>query len=780
MAHSPASWVLLGLVAAVSSCAEATPEGARSASPAGRTGAATERAIAPRAASPARDARASAGAPPIDRDFVRRLALTKSFQLGQPVSATPTPDGKAIVFLRSTARDKAQSLFEMDLATGATRELVAPAAVARGPETLSPAERARRERMRVTASGFTSFELSRDGARVLVTLSGRLYVVTRATLAAKELPTGAGPAIDPRFSPDGKRVAYVRDGDVYAVASDGAGREAAVTRGGAASRTHGAAEFVAEEELGRHHGFWWSPDGARVLYEEADTSKVESLTIADASRPEREPDRIAYPRPGHANADVRLGITRGDGASGTTWVAWDRAAFPYVATVTWEKDGPLAIYVLDRAQENGELLAIDPKTGASRRLVAEHDASWIDVDRSVPRFLPDGRFFWSSDRSGAAALELRSAGGEAATTLVASGYRELADVDPGRGLAHVVTGDDPATSRLVTVRAPAAGSSTAATASDVAFEVPDGVVAPRFGDGHDVFVARVASRTSLQRFTARSVDGKTERPVPSVAEDPGAVPGVELATVGPDGVRVAIVRPRAFEKGRSYPVIDAAYGGPGHGVAIASASQYLREQWLADAAGAIVVALDARGTPHRGRAWERALDGKMGQVPLDGHVAALAALGRAYPEMDMARVGIFGWSFGGYLSALAALDRPDVFKAAVAGAPVVDWRDYDTCYTERYLGLPDAQKAAYDAASLLTHVAAKPGVAPAPLLVIHGTADDNVYFAHTLKLVDAMERAGRPFELMPLVGVTHQPYDPSLAEALWVRTATFLRDHLRG
>jgi dipeptidyl-peptidase-4 len=180
----------------------------------------------------------------------------------------------------------------------------------------------------------------------------------------------------------------------------------------------------------------------------------------------------------------------------------------------------------------------------------------------------------------------------------------------------------------------------------------------------------------------------------------------------------------------------------------------------------------------RGRAWSRALDGKLGEVPLEGHVSTLAALTRAYPEMDAARVGIYGWSFGGYLSALAALARPDVYKVAVAGAPVVDWRDYDTAYTERFLGLPEANKAAYDAASVLSYVAPKPGQPSRPLLVIHGTADDNVYFTNTLKLVDALERAQRPFELVPLVGITHLPYDPDMAEALWTRTAAFLRDHL--
>jgi dipeptidyl-peptidase-4 len=192
-----------------------------------------------------------------------------------------------------------------------------------------------------------------------------------------------------------------------------------------------------------------------------------------------------------------------------------------------------------------------------------------------------------------------------------------------------------------------------------------------------------------------------------------------------------------------------------------------------------VVLIDARGTPNRGRDWERALAGKLGAVPLEGHVAALEALGAHYPEMDLSRVGVFGWSFGGYFSALSVLRRPDVYKAAFAGAPPADWRDYDTAYTERYLGLPDANAAAYDDASLLTWAKRPPGPGPSPrLFVAHGTADDNVYFLNSLKLADALERAHRPFELAPLEGVTHLPVDPELLESLYLRGAAVLRSAL--
>ena len=217
--------------------------------------------------------------------------------------------------------------------------------------------------------------------------------------------------------------------------------------------------------------------------------------------------------------------------------------------------------------------------------------------------------------------------------------------------------------------------------------------------------------------------------------------------------------PRDFSHAAKYryPVIVDVYGGPEHQQVTASMRSYLLDQWMADQ-GFIVVAIDGRGTPGRGRDWERAITGHFGSVPLDDQVAALQALGAKHPEMDMDRVGITGWSFGGYMAALAVMRRPDVFKAAVAGAPVVDWYDYDTCYTERYLGVPGAGRwpDAYKEGSLLTYAADL----RRPLLLIHGTADDNVYPRHSLRLIDALFRAGKPVDFLPLNSFTHMVPDP--------------------
>jgi dipeptidyl-peptidase 4 len=730
---------------------------------------------------PGRAAAQGPGAVPPHPGFLRAFAETRAFLLGRPTKIQPTPDGRAVLFLRTPPRQPNLALFELDLASGKSRELVTPAALLGGAEEkLSTEEKARRERLRIVDRGFTSYELSEDGRRVLLPLSGRLYVYEReGTEAGKTRVIGTAAAdapavLDPHFSPDGSKVAYVRGFDLH-LADVASGRERRLTRGGSADLTHGMAEFIAQEEMGRHEGFFWSPDSRRLAYTEVDQRGLERFSIGDATHPEIPASVFPYPRPGKANVKVRLGLISAAGGA-TTWVKWDSARYPYLARVIWkEKGAPLTLLVQTRDQREAALLAVDPGSGATRVLLVDRDDAWVELDDDLPRWLPGGKGLLAvSDSSGRRVLSLHRADGTVDRPLMEERFHRLVHVSDDARKVYALTAT-PTSSRIWEV-------SLEGKTAPVALTGDEAEHLPVFAKRAALFVDTRAAANALPTSSVyrQSEDGGSWTKIadlPQVAENPPFRVNLALSTVELPGVpapfQVALIRPRGFRRDQRYPVIVSVYGGPSVATVRSDERYYLLHQWLADH-GAVVVCIDNRGTPRRDRAWSRSIKGSFGKIPLDDQAAVLKALGTRHPELDLAKVGIYGWSFGGYMSALAVMKRPDLFKAAVAGAPVVDWLDYDTHYTERYLDLPAANPKGYQDSSLLTHA---PGLAR-PLLLIHGTTDDNVYFFHSLKLANALFRAGKPFDFLPLT-VTHQVPDAVVREQLWNRIAQFLIQHLR-
>lgn len=708
-------------------------------------------------------------------EFLEEYAATQRFSLGRPTAASISPTDDAVFFLRSGAKSLVRDLYQFDVATGAERVLVTADQLLRGAdEQLTEEEKARRERMRLTARGIAAYQLSKDGRRILIPLSGRLFVYDRASGQAKELVSKAGAAVDPRFSPDGDSIASVRNGDLYVIdVANGAERR--LTEGATETLTHGLAEFVAQEEMDRMHGFWWSPDSKMIAYEESDTSDVETLYIADPAHPERAAQAWRYPRPGKNNAKTRLGVIPAAGGE-TRWVEWDRDAFPYIAKVVWDEKAPLVLLVQNRQQNLELLLAADPNTGKTRELLREEDAAWLNIDESVPKWLASDSgdsgeaFLWSSERDGNWQLELRAADGKllGPVTTKEMNYRHLIGVDKKQKQAWFIGGADPTQSQILRVPLSAGNRKFEQLTRD------QGVHGLVLSEESGVYILSASTLTGELRQTVYRADGKKAGELTSLAARPSLAPNVELTEVGDKpGMRAAIVRPKDFNPQQKYPVIVSVYGGPHSQMVIASRQKYLLDAWLAEQ-GFIVVSLDGRGTPSRGREWERAIRGNLIDVPLADQAAGLKALGERYKELDLSRVGIFGWSFGGYFSAMAVHRRPDVFHAGVAGAPVTDWLDYDTHYTERYLGLPQDNSEGYKASSVLTY-------APQlkrPLLIIHGTADDNVYFLHSVRLADALFRAGREFDFLPLPGLTHMVPDPVVTRRLYTRIAEYFLDNV--
>jgi dipeptidyl-peptidase-4 len=705
---------------------------------------------------------------PIDTSYLKDHAETRGFMLGRPVRPKVTPDGKHVLFLRSQPRKAKMGLFEFDVATGKTRELITPEKLLKGAEEkLSPEEKARRERMRVTVGGFTTYHLSPDGKRVLLSLSGRLYLVDRGALAVTELKTSKGTLLDPKFSPDGRFVSYVLDDDVRVIYPEKQ-KEWAVTKGGTAKKPHGVAEFVAQEEMGRFTGYWWSPDSRYIAYQESDHEGVELWYVADPAHPERPGHPSYYPRPGKKNVAVRLGITPVSGTGKTVWVEWDAKKYPYLARVDWQKGG-LTLLVQDRLQHEQELLKADPATGKTTTLLVEKDAAWLNLNHDKPHWLEDGAFVWHVNDETGPALETRYAGRPGATPLVAAkeGIRSFLHYDGKSGAYAYAASADPTQQHVFLQHS---------RGKPVRLSEGAGIHSATFGKtGH--FVLTTSTLDAMPVSTVHGPDGKKLGELPSVAEKPPFKVNQTIQKVGKgEGFWTTVIRPRKFDKAKKYPVIVHVYGGPGHQEVLAQMNRRLIDQWIADL-GFIVVAIDGRGTPGRGRNWERAVYKKFGGIPLADQVAGLKALGEKFPEMDMERVGVYGWSFGGYMAAMAALKRGDVFKCAIAGAPVTEWLDYDTHYTERYLGLP-AKKGddGYKEGSLLPHAKSL----KVPLLLVHGTADDNVYFRHSLRLADALFREGKEFEMLPLSGLTHLVPDPVVLKGQYGRFATFFKKHLGG
>ncbi|BDG06255.1 S9 family peptidase [Anaeromyxobacter oryzae] len=695
---------------------------------------------------------------PLD-PFLVAWAETRGYRAGRPSAVQLTPDGRAALFLRSGPRGRVQALHETDLATGATRELAGGEGSAPSPD-----EAARLERERIQARGITHFRLSPDGARVLYVLGGQLHVLERAGGKDAVLAEAAG-ALDPRFSPDGKAIAFVKDRDLH-VLDLASGKARRLTQARTPEISNGLAEFVAQEEMGRDAGYWWSPDGRLLAYAEVDEAPVEKRTLCDPAFPARPCPTLAYPRAGTPNAVVRLFVVPAAGGK-PVQVRWDAARFPYVAAVRWDDGGPLAVLVQERAQHVEQLLAADPRTGETRLLLEERDLAWLNLWAGMPRFLKDGRFWWVTERNGGPEVELRGRDGARLETAVPreTGYADAGGLD-GDALVFVAA-PDPTREEVWRVRPGEAPERLALGDGAPALHA---LVLPERGGG--VVADTTTSLRRLPRTAVYDARGQKLADLPSVAEEPYAVPTTELRKVGPgDGLWTAVLRPRALGAVEKLPVVVEVYGGPGH--LMVQPRPLLAEQWLADQ-GFLVVLVDGRGTPRRGRAFERAIRGDFSGAPLADQVAALQALAAELPALDLSRVGITGWSFGGYLSALAVLARPDVFRAAAAGAPVVDWREYDTHYTERYLGIPPADAAAYEHSGLLPLA---PGLSR-PLLLLHGTADDNVYLSHSLALADALFRAGRPFQLVPIAGATHMTPDPLTQARRWQLTAAFFADAL--
>ena len=722
--------------------------------------------------------------------FPRQEARTRRFTLGVPRAFRISPDGTRVAYLRTQGGgDPVTCLWVLDVGDGPER-LVADPRTLGGDEDLPPQERARRERVREQAGGIVAYATDADLAVAVFSWSGRVYAVdlTRPDANPYEVPVPA-PALDPRPDPAGKRLAYVCAGALrVASLADPAEDRVLADPQGAPHVTFGLAEFIAAEEMDRHRGYWWSPDGSALLVARVDETPVTQWHIADPAHPERPPAEVAYPAAGTPNAEVSLRLARLDGT--TVDVGIDHAAFPYLVTACWTGEHDPLVVVQSRDQRTMRLLTVDAGTGRAEVLREDTDPRWLEIVPGVPAWTADGRLVWTCDREDTRRLLVSPPGA----------LEEAVPVTPPGLQVRGVLGVDGDTVLFQASAEP--------TQIELWTYGPGGL--GRVGEGAGVEAGARAGGTTVTSSRGLDDDGVTVRvyrdahlpPHPpslvadlaSLAERPALpAPRPVLFGAGSREIRTAVLFPSWHQPGqRKLPVLVDPYGGPHAQRVVKARAAYLTSQWFAEQGYAVVIA-DGRGTPGRGPEWERAVAGDLAGPVLQDQIDALADAAARFADLDTGRVAIRGWSFGGYLAALAVLRRPDVFHAAIAGAPVTDWHLYDTHYTERYLGFPDRDQENYERSGLISLLArgddppqtplahggaVRPPVPPRPLMLIHGLADDNVVVAHTLRLSGALLAAGYPHTVLPLSGITHMASQETVAENLLLLQLDFLRGAL--
>lgn len=712
-----------------------------------------------------------------------------------PGSIRFSPGGEVVTFLLAPPGSLHQSLVVVDVASGGVREVATPGAAVEEAD-LGIEEQLRRERSRELAVGVTRYQWAAEADRVLVPMGDGLWLLdglaagsTGPARLAVPAPSVDDAILDARLSADGTRIGFVAGGEVHVADADD-GAVVPVTAGAAESgRTNGLAEYVAQEEMDRPEGFWLSPDGSKVAFCEVDETHIPVYRIVHQAS-----DRVGegaqedhrYPFAGEPNARVRVGVvpSDGSGAGSPTWLDLDATGIGedrYVARVQWVDEDALVVQLQSRDQRRLDVVRYDLVGGDERGTLLWSETSdvWINL-HDVLRPLSDGSLLWASERTGFRHLEVRGADGSLRHVLTAGDW-VVTDV-LGVGVDEVwfrSTATSPVERHVH--RVPLDGGAPPEQVTDEP-GVHGAVAHPDTGAWvHTWSTPEVPPRTWLRRAAdaapeALLHDAGTDPRVAELGLAPPELRTVRTAPVEPGGadteLHAAVFRP---EGAGPFPTVLWVYGGP-HAQLVTrswSATAAMRAQLLRQE-GFCVAVVDGRGSADRGLAFEGVLRHRMGTVEVDDQVRLvedLVAEGTTDPE----RVGIYGWSYGGYLSALCLARRPDVFRAACAGAPVTSWDGYDTHYTERYMGTPAGNPDGYRAASVMTHIE---GLRDRHLLLVHGLIDENVHFRHTARLVDALVKADIDHRLVLYPDERHVPRGEADRVSMEQRILTFFRDTL--
>lgn len=712
-----------------------------------------------------------------------------------------TPDSANLLYLDSAAGSLVQHLWSYDLASGERRQLSNMGGSS--PAQLSREEELLRERTRTRELGITDFQVASKASplAILVSLGGWLYF--KQGEAAFRRVEGSQGALNARLSPDGQRVAFVRQNNLYLLDLDPAGKTEplALTADTQEGITNGLAEYIAQEEMHRLEGFWWSPDSRRLAFERADSRHIPAFSILHqgqaAGRGEIEEHR--YPFAGEANDKVELGIIDlpemglPETAPPVRWLdlnltdsgeAASDAARPgplengYLARVDWRPEGNLAVQLETRDQRRLRLVLFDPQNGRPQVLLEEQGQPWLNL-HDLTHFLKSGEILLGSERSGYRHLYLYDEQGREVRQLTAGDWLVTAVNrldEQNRVVYFTATKDSPLERQLYAVSLD--GGEPARLTGAAGWHTVE--VSP---DGRWL-VDRWSNLESPVRVTlGRIENGGAVQTAAILYEDPSVSPA-DLGLRPPELVHFpagdgtvlygAIYRPEEAHPAKPYPLIMAVYGGPGAqrvqnnwDLTVDLRAQYLAQQ------GFVVFKVDNRGSANRGLAFEGALAGRFGEAELQDQLAGVKFL-TGQGLVDGGRVGIYGWSYGGYMTCMALLKAPDIFKVGVAGAPVTFWEGYDTHYTERYLGTPPANPDGYQASAVLPYAAGLAG----KLLLVHGLVDENVHFRHSAALLERLTGEQKNYDLLLFPAERHMPRKAETLAYLEKRITDYFKANL--
>jgi len=691
----------------------------------------------------------------------------------QPRAAKLSPDGKFLTLLRNRADEKERfDLWAMDTRTGEWRMLVDSKKFGTGAE-MSEAEKMQRERARIAGTkGIVAYDWAPDSKSVLVPLDGELYRAGLHGNVAK-LPANAGPKLNAEISPAGGYVSYVQDQNLVVMGLAG-GAPKPITDDGQGTVHWGEAEFVAQEEMARFKGYWWSPDDKHVAVERFDEAPVGIVTRAAIGAEGTQLFQQRYPKAGTPNALVDLYVMDPSGA-GKVKVDLGADKDIYLARVDWSKDGrTLYVQRENREQTVLDLLQVDPATGKSVVLFSEkaRAKSWVNLSSALTP-LDDGSLLWWSERDGHGHL-YRFAKGK--FVQITRGDWEVTPdvvgVDEAKGRVFFLGNKDGVLERhLYSVDYRKGGAITRLTEAGWWNE------ATMDPSGTRAIVKRSNPNQPPQTYLA-DASGKriawvNENAV-TAADHPYSayLAGHRQRTFGTikaaDGSTLnwEMITPK-MEPGKKYPVFFQHYGGP-HSQTVSKAWGGALQQYLVSR-GYIWFQLDNRGSANRGVDFESQIWHAMGSVEVEDQVAGANYL-KTLPYVDAGKVVTYGWSYGGYMTLKMLEKAPGVFAAGVAGAPVTKWELYDTHYTERYMGDPTKVPEAYKASDNIGEAAK---IAD-PMLLIHGMADDNVVFENSTAMAATLQKAEVPFEMMFYPGHTHRVGGPGISVHLWNTILDFL------